>query len=89
MDKQDNRMNRRDFLKIVGISTAGTAVALSGCSPKESTETAAEGPVPTGKMTYRNFPPSKDQCLSWATDACAGLRFPHPKREGMSSTRNR
>ena len=30
MDKQDNRMNRRDFLKIVGISTAGTAVALSG-----------------------------------------------------------
>ena len=78
MDKQDNRMNRRDFLKIVGISTAGTAVALSGCSPKESTETAAEGPVPTGKMTYRNF-----------TDVCAGLRFPHPRKAETSSTRNR
>ena len=30
MNKQDNRMNRRDFLKIVGISTAGTAAALTG-----------------------------------------------------------
>ena len=82
MDKQDNRMNRRDFLKIVGISTAGTAVALSGCSPKESTETAAEGPVPTGKMTYRNFPPSKDQvsilgygCMRWPT-------LPAPEKGG-------
>ena len=81
MDKQDNRMNRRDFLKIVGISTAGTAVALS-CSPKESTETAAEGPVPTGKMTYRNFPPSKDQvsilgygCMRWPT-------LPAPEKGG-------
>ena len=82
MNKQDNRMNRRDFLKIVGISTAGTAAALTGCSPKESAETSAQSPVPTGKMTYRNFPPSKDQvsilgygCMRWPT-------LPAPEKGG-------
>ena len=75
-------MNRRDFLKIVGISTAGTAAALTGCSPKESAETSAQSPVPTGKMTYRNFPPSKDQvsilgygCMRWPT-------LPAPEKGG-------
>lgn len=82
MNKQDNRMNRRDFLKIVGISTAGTAAALTGCSPKESAETSAQNPVPTSKMTYRNFPPSKDQvsilgygCMRWPT-------LPAPEKGG-------
>lgn len=82
MNKQDNRMNRRDFLKIVGISTAGTAAALTGCSPKESAETSAQSPVPTGKMTYRNFPPSPDQvsilgygCMRWPT-------LPAPEKGG-------
>jgi predicted aldo/keto reductase-like oxidoreductase len=52
-------MDRREFLKIVGISTATTTAALYGCKSKNSdnTESGGElGPVPTDKMTYRSFP---------------------------------
>lgn len=37
MDKQHN-INRRDFLKIVGISTLGATASLYGCSPKKDSE---------------------------------------------------
>lgn len=74
MDKKNN-MNRRDFLKIVGISTATTTAALYGCSPKKESDTGVdEAPVPKDKMSYRNFPPSKDKvsllgygCMRWPT----------------------
>ena len=73
MDKQHN-INRRDFLKIVGISTLGATASLYGCSPKKDTEKEGNTPVPIGKMTYRNFPPYKDKvsllgygCMRWPT----------------------
>lgn len=48
-------MNRREFLKIVGISTAATGAVLAGCGDKNQavTDTQASTPVPTDKMTYR------------------------------------
>ena len=54
MDKQHN-INRRDFLKIVGISTLGATASLYGCSPKKDSEKEGNTTVPVGKMTYRNF----------------------------------
>lgn len=48
MDKQNN-MNRRDFLKIVGISAATTTAVLSGCTPKNRQGEEAVGPVPKGR----------------------------------------
>lgn len=73
MDKQHN-INRRNFLKIVGISTLGATASLYGCSPKKDTEKEGNTPVPIGKMTYRNFPPYKDKvsllgygCMRWPT----------------------
>jgi len=59
METQDmNAINRRDFLKIVGISTASAAPLLSGCSSQGtgSEATGALGEVPTDKMTYRTSP---------------------------------
>ena len=59
METQDmNAISRRDFLKIVGISTASTAPLLSGCSSRGtgSEATGALGEVPTDKMTYRTSP---------------------------------
>ena len=54
MEIQDkHNINRRDFLKIVGISTASAAPLLSGCS-SDKTDGVADGPlgeVPTDKMT--------------------------------------
>ncbi len=78
-------MDRRDFLKIVGISTATGAATLYGCKPK--TETAAAsgelGPVPTDKMTYRSYPSLVDDkvsilgygCMRWPT-------IPNPEGRG-------
>jgi len=75
-------MDRRSFLKIIGI--AGTA-ALYGCKQKSSTGTSHSelGPVPTDKMTYRSFPTLGNDkvsilgygCMRWPT-------IPHPEGKG-------
>lgn len=70
-------MNRRDFLKIVGIAAATSTAALYGCSSKkeDGKESKALGPIPTDKMTYRSFPGLGDDkvsilgygCMRWPT----------------------
>ena len=84
MEIQDkHNINRRDFLKIVGISTASVAPLLSGCS-SDKTEGAAAGPlgeVPTDKMTYRTSPKGEKisllgyGCMRWPT-------IPAPEKGG-------
>ena len=76
-------MDRREFLKIVGISTA--SAALHGCVSKNSSKnTNSElGPVPTDKMTYRSFPSLGEDkvsllgygCMRWPT-------IPNPNGKG-------
>lgn len=44
MDKQHN-INRRDFLKILGISTLGATASLYGCSPKKKIRKKKEIPL--------------------------------------------
>ncbi len=78
-------MDRREFLKIMGISTATTTAALYGCKPKtDNAQTSGElGPVPTDKMTYRSFPGLGDDkvsilgygCMRWPT-------MPNPNGKG-------
>ena len=77
-------MSRRDFLKIVGISTAtATAATLAGCGPKGAgnNETGA-GTVPVGKMDYRTNPKTGERvsllgygCMRWPT-------LPAPEKGG-------
>ena len=54
---EDNKnINRRDFIKIVGISTAAVSGLFYGCgSGKSESESSSDptSPVPTDKMTYR------------------------------------
>lgn len=76
-EQHKNNMNRRDFLKIVGIAAATSTAALYGCSSKEESgkESKALGPIPTDKMTYRSFPGLGDDkvsilgygCMRWPT----------------------
>jgi predicted aldo/keto reductase-like oxidoreductase len=76
-------MDRREFLKIVGISTA--TAALHGCVSKNGSDnTSSElGPVPTDKMTYRSFPGLGNDkvsllgygCMRWPT-------IPNPNGKG-------
>ena len=48
-----NNMNRRDFLKIMGITTAAVGASMVGCTPnKEGTHATAAG-VGEGEMTVR------------------------------------
>ena len=87
MDEK-KQMNRRDFLKIVGISTVGATAAFYGCTPdkKKSGESTKE--VPVGKMTYRQFPPNEDK-VSLLGYACAGLHFRHRVATATSSIRKK
>lgn len=82
MNEKD--MSRRDFLKIVGISTAtATAATLAGCGPKGAgnNETGV-GTVPVGKMDYRTNPKTGEHvsllgygCMRWPT-------LPAPEKGG-------
>ena len=83
MDAKKKDISRRDFLKIVGISTAATA-GLAGCGPKGTGASAhdAQGDVPTGKMTFRTNPKTGENvsllgygCMRWPT-------LPAPEKGG-------
>ena len=76
MDHNKKNINRRDFLKIVGITGATATAALYGCKPKDGSalDTNATQPVPTGKMTYRTSNKKNDHvsllgygCMRWPT----------------------
>ncbi len=76
-DKNKKDISRRDFLRIVGISTATTTVVLAGCDPKNnavSGDRSAQGEIPADKMTYRTNPKNGEQvsllgygCMRWPT----------------------
>lgn len=71
-------ISRRDFIKIVGISTAAvTAATIPGCGHQNGatgTGTVAQGEIPLGKMTYRVNPNRNEKvsllgygCMRWPT----------------------
>lgn len=75
-NKNHKEMDRREFLKIVGISTVAATTSLYGCGsgsgPKSGSTTA--GNVPDGGMTYRTNPTTGDRvsilgygCMRWPT----------------------
>lgn len=75
MEEHSKNINRRDFLKIVGITAATSTATLYGCGSKESTpDGKALGPVPTDKMTYRSFSNLGDDKVSLLGYGC--MRWP-------------
>lgn len=77
MEENKKQINRRDFLKIVGITTAASASALYSCGTdgEGASSRKALGPVPADKMTYRSYPSLGDDkvsilgygCMRWPT----------------------
>lgn len=74
MKNNHSHIDRRDFLKIVGITAATTSTALYGCKPKDKSASGQTGPVPVGKMDYRINPTTQDKvsilgygCMRWPT----------------------
>ena len=83
MGARDKEMNRRDFLKIVGISAAATTAAWAGCSPENNPVSggrAARTAIPTDRMTYRTNDKKGDRCS--ATGVCAGRLSLRPTAGG-------
>ena len=76
MGRQIN-MNRRTFLKHLGLGAAATSVALAGCDSKNNPVTgnlSARGDVPgADKMTYR-LNPGNDEKVSLLGYGC--MRWP-------------
>lgn len=74
MDKQNN-IDRRTFLKRLGIGAAATTAALAGCKDgvnQISGNRKAQGDVPADGMTYRENPKSGEKvsllgygCMRW------------------------
>ena len=60
METNDKKgMARREFLKRLGVGTAATAAALTGCDSRRNAATGdrtAQGEIPTDRMTYRTNP---------------------------------
>lgn len=73
MEEHRKQLNRRDFLKIVGITTITATGALYGCQLKGGAGGTTDSSfVPSGKMTYRTFPGNDDLvsllgygCMRW------------------------
>lgn len=79
-------INRREFLKRLGLGTAAvSAVSLAGCGTKQTTASGSGnelGEIPTDKMTYRVNPTTGDKvsvlgygCMRWPT-------IPDPEHDG-------
>ena len=76
-NKNNSKINRRDFFKLAGAGTFASAAALYGCSDKNNrsdSESAALGEIPTDKMVYRTNPTTGDRvsllgygCMRWPT----------------------
>ncbi len=77
MKEQDkNKINRRHFLKMMGVGAAAGTTLLYGCHSdnKQSSKSSAQLSVPTDKMTYRINPSTGDRvsllgygCMRWPT----------------------
>ena len=77
MKEHNANMNRRDFLKIVGLTAASSTGLLYGCGSKEREQSSGVqdlGPVPTDRMTYRNFSESPEDNISILGYGC--MRWP-------------
>lgn len=78
-EEHKNNMNRRDFLKIVGISAATSASLFYGCNGKNgnTSDAAAQTLVPDDKMTFRTSKRGDRVsllgygCMRWPTMAAA------------------
>ena len=69
---QLHHIGRRDFLKIVGISTASASLTACGGGDQSVAEDPVLGPVPTDQMTHRINPSTQDKvsilgygCMRW------------------------
>ena len=76
MNSNKKEIDRRDFLKTLGVGAVASTAALAGCNPKSADKTVAgrTNEMPAGEMTYRTQPRTGDRvsllgygCMRWQT----------------------
>ena len=81
--KKKKDIDRREFLKVLGVGAAATSAALYGCGSKgtSTTSTGVSGSASTGEMTYRTNPTTGDRvsilgygCMRWPTISNSSAR---------------
>ncbi|MBD5356133.1 MAG: aldo/keto reductase [Bacteroides sp.] len=76
--RKNNNINRREFLKRLGLGTAAvSATTLVGCNSKQNSvvsDVTAQSEIPIDKMTYRTNPKTGEKvsilgygCMRWPT----------------------
>ena len=74
--KTENKLNRRQFLKMFGAGTVAATAVLSGCKSNNKEQSQSQlGEIPTDKMTYRTD--GHGQKVSLLGYGC--MRFPTTK----------
>lgn len=88
MEKKDRKeeINRREFLKRLGVGAAASTISLAGCNSRNnvvSGNRSAQGEIPTDKMTYRTNPKTGDKvsllgygCMRWPDTSGGAGRNP-------------
>lgn len=82
-DHKPENIDRRDFLKLFGVTSAVSLAALTGCNVenKNGVSGSNAGPVPTDKMTYRTDPKTGNK-ISLLGYGC--MRLPRiPKNKSL------
>lgn len=88
MEKKDRKeeINRREFLKRLGVGAAASTIGLAGCNSRNnivSGNRSAQGEIPTDQMTYRTHPRTGDKvsllgygCMRWPDTSGGAGRNP-------------
>lgn len=74
-EEKKNKIDRQEFIKRMSAGAAVSAVALTGCDPRNNAVTgnrSGSSEVPAGKMTFRTHPTNGDKvsllgygCMRW------------------------
>ena len=84
METNDKKgMARREFLKRLGVGTAATAAALTGCDLRRNAATGdrtAQGEIPTDRMTYRINPKTGEKVSLLGPPSAAAAQATAPTR---------
>lgn len=83
-EENKNHIDRRNFLKRLGLGAVTTSIAAAGCKNKDNpalSEHVSTGEIPTGQMTYRVNPKTGEKvsllgygCMRWPTVSKASAR---------------
>lgn len=79
--EREEKIGRREFLKVAGTGAAVTTAALYGCKPRSAGSASEADGAQQGQMTYRTNPKTGERvsllgygCMRWPTVSSGSAR---------------